>query len=360
MKLYHYDENIDFRDEPIFFGTGRNIQRYDQPKYKFFYDLGQRMDSMFWKPAEISLLKDKLDYAEMFPHETHIFDSNLKRQTLLDSIQGRSIQQTFGRICTNPEVEYAMERIQYQETNHSDTYSYILRNVYENPDVILGEIVDNEVISKHTKNINQYYDKLYEMIALQEVHPEMVTDFEIKEAAYLALVAWNILEGTRFYVSFACTFAFAENKKMEGNSKELTLIARDENQHLAFTQKLINILRKDESEGFFEVIKATEDKVTSMFLDAVQDEIEWAEYLFKDGSILGLNVDILTKYMYFIVNQRMVAIGLKKIYDVHQNPIPWIDSYLGNSKVEVLPQEVEISSYVIGALDAHIEEDVWK
>lgn len=359
MKLYNYDEKIDFRKEPIFCGSGKNIQRYDQPKYKWFYDLAQRMDSMFWKPAEISLLKDKLDYAEMQENERHIFDSNLKRQTLLDSIQGRSIQQTFGRVCTNPEVEYTMERVQFQETNHSDTYSYILRNIYENPDTILNEIVDNEVISKHTKNINRYYEELYNLISRSEVLND-VSEYEMNKAIWLALISWNILEGIRFYVSFACTFAFSENKKMEGNAKELTLIARDENQHLAFTQKLINILRKEKSEGFQEVIKDTEDIVLGMFIDAVQDEKEWAEYLFKDGSILGLNTNILTAYLYFTCNQRMQAIGLKRIYDTHQNPIPWIDSYLGGSKVEVLPQEVEISSYIVGALDGHIDNEIWE
>ena len=358
MKLYNY-EKIDFTEEPIFLGKGKNVQRYENPKYKWFYDIGQRMDSLFWKPAEISLLKDKADYTELEDHEGHIFDSNLKRQTLLDSIQGRSIQQTFGRVLTNPEVEYAFERLQFQETNHSDTYSYILRNVYDNPADVLDDITINELITKHAHSINKHYEKLYNLISRNEVLGD-VSDEEMKEAIYLALVSWNILEGIRFYVSFACTFAFAENKKLEGNAKELTLIARDENQHLALTQKLINILRKEPLEGFQETIENTKEQVQGMFMDAIQDEIEWAEYLFKDGSILGLNVTILEKYMKFIANQRLRAIGLDKIYNEHQNPIPWIDSYLGNSKVEVLPQEVEISSYVIGALDGEVQEEIWE
>ncbi len=359
MELYNHNK-IDLKNQPIFLGEGKNIQRFDEPKYKWFYDLGQRLDNLFWKPAEISLLKDKGDYVELEEHEKHIFDSNLKRQILLDSIQGRSIQQTFGRVLTNPEIEYCCERWQYQESNHSDSYSYILRNVYDNPNDVLGNIVDNELISKHTNSINNHYEKLYELIAKREVLGESeVSDHELKKAIWLALISVNILEGIRFYVSFACTFAFAENKRMEGNAKELTLIARDENQHLALTQRLINILRKEESEGFFTVIEETKDEVLGMYLDAVKDEIEWAEYLFKDGSILGLNTTILEKYMKYIANQRLKSIGLDKLYDEHQNPIPWIDSYLGNTKVEVLPQQTQISSYVIGALDGNVEEDVW-
>ena len=358
MELYNHNK-IDLKNQPIFLGEGKNIQRYDEPKYKWFYDIAQRMDSMFWKPAEISLLKDKLDYSNLEEHEKHIFDSNLKRQILLDSIQGRSIQQTFGRVLTNPEAEYAFERWQYQETNHSDAYSYILRNIYESPEDVLDNIVDNELIAKHTVNINKHYEELYLLIAKREVLGSEVSEYDLKKAIWLALISVNVLEGVRFYVSFACTFAFAENKKLEGNAKELTLLARDENQHLALTQKLINILRKEETEGFLDVINDTKDTVIGMYMDAVQDEIEWAEYLFKDGSILGLNTNILEKYLKFIVNQRLKAIGYEKLFNEHQNPIPWIDSYLGNSKVEVLPQQTEISSYVIGALDGQVQEEIW-
>lgn len=357
MKLYN-ENKIDFKNEPIFLGSGRNIQRYDEPKHKFFYDIAQRMDSLFWKPAEISLLKDKVDYTELEDFEKRIFDLNLKRQILLDSIQGRSIQQTFGRVVSNPEVEYSFERWQFQETNHSDAYSYILRNVYDNPSKIFESITEDEIIKKNAIKITKYYEELYDIISRYESGLD-VNIKDIKKSIWLALISVNILESIRFYVSFACTFAFAENKKMEGNAKELVLIARDENQHLALTQKLINILRKNEDEGFFEVIEETNDIILEMYVSAVEDEIEWAEYLFRDGSILGLNAQILKNYMYFIANQRMKAIGLEKIYDVFNNPLPWIGSYLGDSKVEVLPQEVELSSYVVGALSYDIPEDIW-
>ncbi len=358
MKLYDEETKIDFKYEPMFLGRGRNLQRYDEPKHKFFYDIGQRMDSMFWKPAEISLLKDKLDYAELEDFEQRIFDLNLKRQILLDSIQGRSITQTFGRVCTNPELEYTMVRWEYQETNHSDAYSYILRNVYDNPADVFDTIIEDEVIKKHAINITQHYEELYELINAYESGVG-IADKDVLKAIWLALISVNILEGVRFYVSFACTFAFAENKKMEGNAKELVLIARDENQHLALTQKIISILKKEKSEGFFDVIEETKDDVIGMYLDAARDEIEWAEYLFRDGTILGLNANILTKYMHYITNQRMKAIGLSKLFDQTQNPLPWMGSYLGDTKVEVLPQETEISSYVVGAISGDIEDNVW-
>ncbi len=362
MKLYDEENKIDFTQEPMFLGTGRNMQRYDVYKFKWFFDQGEKMDSVFWKPNEISLVKDKIDYHELSEHERRIFDLNLKRQILLDSIQGRSIQQTFGRVTTLPELEYACERWQFQESNHSNAYSHILRNVYDNPADVFDTIIDDEMIKKHAKTITEHYERLYDLINMHEADSYTVSDHMLRQAIYLAFVSVNILEGVRFYVSFACTFAFAENKKMEGNAKELKLIARDENMHLALTQKVLNILRKEPTEGFTKIIEENKDAVIEMYTKAAEEEIEWAEYLFRDGSILGLNTEILTRYMKHITNQRMKAIGLLKLFDdegISSNPLPWMDSWLGSSKTEEMPQETEISSYLVGVLDKTTEEDVW-
>ncbi len=362
MKLYDEENKIDFTQEPMFLGIGRNMQRYDVYKYKIFFDMAERMDSVFWKPNEISLVKDKIDYHELTEHERRIFDLNLKRQILLDSIQGRSITQTFSRVTTLPELEYVFIRWEFQESNHSNAYSHILRNVYDNPADVFDTIIDDEMIKKHAKTITEHYERLYELINSYEADQYTISDHMIRQAIYLAFISVNILEGVRFYVSFACTFAFAENKKMEGNAKELKLIARDENMHLALTQKIINILRKEDSEGFTKIIEENSTEVEAMYQKAADEEIEWAEYLFRDGSILGLNTEILTRYMKYITNQRMRAIGLNKLFTddgLSSNPLPWMDSWLGSSKTEELPQETELSSYLVGALDKTIEEDAW-
>ena len=359
MKIYDETKNLDILKEPMFFGSGKNLQRYDIMKYPFFYDLAERMDENFWKPSEISLLKDNADFKNLNEAEKRIFTFNLKRQIVLDSIQGRTALMTFGRVCTNSAFEVAMTRLQFQEVNHSDTYSYILRNVFDNPAEIFDTIIDDEIILKHTKNITNAYEDFYDILNRWE-SGENIPLKELKKKLWLALIAWNILEGIRFFVSFACTFAFAENKKMVGNAQELKLIARDEILHLQMTQKLINILKENEEEGFFEVIEETKDEVQEMFKEATLNEIEWAEYLFEEGSIIGLNTEILTQYMKYITNTRLRAIKEPKMFEeVTQNPLPWMDQWLGQSREEVLPQELEIVEYKIGVV-RDIEESEWE
>lgn len=364
MKLYDQNTKVDFSEGKLFDleNSVRNLQRYDKFKYKYFYDAGQTMDSNFWKPAEVSLTKDVVDFKNLSSSEERIFTLNLKRQEILDSLQGRAPALTFGRITTLPEFEYWISRLVYQETNHSDTYSYILKNVYADATKTFDEILDDEVITKHSGKIAEKYEELYELINKWESWPNYRNENtlkQLKKAIYLALIGWNILEGVRFYVSFACTFAFAENKKMEGNAKEIKLIARDENVHLAGTQFAIKKLRLQESEGFIEIAKECEQEAIQMYLDAAEDEIEWAEYLFRDGSIIGLNKEILTQYMKYLVNSRMKAIGLPKQFDIPSNPLPWVSSWLGQGSTEVRPQETQITDYQIANTSVEISDEDW-
>jgi ribonucleoside-diphosphate reductase beta chain len=266
---------------------------------------------------------------------------------------------TFGRVCTNPALEVALTRLQFQEVNHSDSYSYILRNVFDDPAEIFDTILEDEVITKHTKKITDAYENFYKMLNEWEVDETKYTLNEIKKALWLALAAWNIIEGIRFFVSFSCTFAFAENKKMIGNAQELKLIARDELLHLKISQKLINVLKTEEDEGFVEIAKECREEVYEMYREATLNEIEWAKYLFEEGSIIGLNAEILTRYMKYITNVRLRAIKEPKMFeDITQNPLPWMDQWLGASREEVLPQEIEITDYKIGVMK-DVDDKEW-
>ncbi len=361
-SLYN-SQKIDFLNEPIFFGEGKNLQRYDIQKYPFYERLSQRMLSYFWRPEEVSLVKDVNDFQSLTEQERFIFTENLKYQILLDSVQGRSPFLTFGQVVTLPEVEEAIIIWDFFETIHSMSYSYIIKNVYPDPVAVFDQIMDNTMIQERagavTEKYNDFYHALIRYQARQlgmKADKEITLD-ELKKKLYLALISVNILEGVRFYVSFACAFAFAENKKMEGNAKIIKFIARDENEHLAVTLKMIRALQKNESEGFAHLIPGLEDEVYALFRDAAEQEMRWAEYLFEKGSIIGLNAKLLTKYMKYLTDKRLRGVGLEPIYGETNNPLTWINHWLKNDTVEVLPQETEISSYVVGGIDMTASSD---
>jgi ribonucleoside-diphosphate reductase beta chain len=359
-----YDNcKIDFTQQKMFFGGGRNLQRYDIQKYPFYEEISQRMLSFFWRPEEVSLIKDVNDFAELSDHEKFIFTENLKYQILLDSVQGRSPFLTFGQAVTIPEVEEAIIIWDFFETIHSMSYSYIIKNVYPDPTKIFDEIMDNQMIAERAGAVTEQYNEFYQnLIRYQAQQLGMkgeneITEEELKKNLYLALVSVNILEGVRFYVSFACAFSFAENKKMEGNAKIIKFIARDENEHLKMTQRMIRDLRTNKEEGFSEIIRSLDDRVYELYKDAAEQEMKWAEHLFKDGSIIGLNDKLLIQYMKWLTNNRLKAIGLNPIYEETKNPLSWMNHWLRNDAVEVLPQETEITSYVVGGIDMEVEDD---
>jgi ribonucleoside-diphosphate reductase beta chain len=341
-------KNVDYTKEPLFFGEGLNLQRYDKFRYENLFNFFKLQLGYFWRPEEVNLGgKERGDFNSLTENEKFIFTKNLGYQILLDSVQGRGIQHLL-EDCSSPEFEAFANTWQFSETIHSYSYTYIIKNVYPDAAEIFDNILVDEEIIKRATSVTKYYDDLIESFG------DSLEDK--KKKLYLTLMSINILEGIRFYVSFACSYSFAENKKMEGNAKIISLINRDENLHLGFTQQIIRILKDEKSEGFQKIVKECEPIVYKMFEDAAKEEMEWADYLFKDGAILGLNADILKKYMKWLTNTRMRAIGLDPIFEKTSNPINWIKNWTESKNVQVAPQESEIESYIIGAYDQDIDD----
>ena len=352
--------------EPMFFGQNVNVARYDQQRHVVFEKLIEKQLSFFWRPEEVDVSRDRADYQALPEHEKHIFISNLKYQTLLDSIQGRSPNVALLPLVSLPEVETWIETWSFSETVHSRSYTHIIRNIVTDPSVIFDDIVRNEHIIERAKEISHYYDDLihatqvYQMFGEGTYHMNgrdyTVSLRDLKKKLYLCMMCVNALEAIRFYVSFACSFAFAERELMEGNAKIIKLIARDEALHLTGTQHILNLMRSGQDDPeMVEIARECEQECFELFKRAAEQEKNWAEYLFKDGSMIGLNKDILAQYVEYITNLRMSAVGLTPAFaNATQNPIPWINAWLSSDNVQVAPQEVEVSSYLVGQINAEI------
>ena len=340
-------------------GGGLGMQRFDTLKYKQFDKITDKQLGFFWRPEEVDILRDAKDFKDLSPHEQHIFTSNLKRQILLDSVQGRSPNLAFLPIVGIPELETWIETWAFSETIHSRSYTHIIRNVYSNPSKVFDEMLDIKEIVDCADSITENYDKLIEYNEARSRGLASYDEYEHKRRIWKCIMSVNILEGVRFYVSFACSWAFAEVKKMEGNAKIIKLIARDENVHLASTQQMLKFLPQEDKD-FAKIKEETAQECKQMFIDAVEQEKRWAEYLFKDGSIIGLNAELLKQYVEFIAAKRMHSVGMEKVYNGGTNPLPWTQKWIGGGEVQVAPQETEISSYVIGGTKQDVTNDTFK
>jgi ribonucleoside-diphosphate reductase beta chain len=365
-------EKVDTKKQPMFFGKPLGIQRYDSYKYPVFDRLTQQQLGYFWRPEEVSLQKDRADYAHLRPEQKHIFTSNLKYQILLDSVQGRGPGMAFIPYCSLPELEACMEVWGFMEMIHSKSYTYIIKNVYSDPSEVFDKILDDEKILERAKSVTEAYDAFIQAAqewgsgnqwehVLEDVPAAKETRIELKRKLYRAIMNVNILEGIRFYVSFACSFAFGELKLMEGSAKIISLIARDENQHLVLTQNIINKWREGDDPEMLDIIKEEEENVYEMFKNTVNEEKSWAEYLFKDGSMIGLNDKLLHQYVEWIANRRMRSIGLKPLYDIpaKNNPLPWTEHWISSKGLQVAPQETEVESYVVGGIKQDVTKDTF-
>ena len=361
---------VDTKKQPMFFGQPLGVQRYDSYKYPVFDRLTQQQLGYFWRPEEVSLQKDRADYQTLSPEQKHIFTSNLKYQIMLDSVQGRGPGMAFIPYCSLPELEASMLVWEFMEMIHSRSYTYIIKNVYPDPSEVFDTILDDEKILSRASSVTQSYDDFIESAhqydgstmwqLATEGHPSGQWErVELKRKLYRAVANVNILEGIRFYVSFACSFAFGENKLMEGSAKILSLIARDESQHLVLTQNILNKWKDGDDKEMQLIAGEEESYVKSMFQNAVNEEKMWADYLFKNGSMIGLNERLLHNYVEWIANRRMKAIGIKPMFDIpaKNNPLPWTEHWLNSKGQQNAPQETEIESYVIGGIKQDVKSD---
>ena len=373
MTVFNTEE-VDTKKQPMFFGKPLGVQRYDNFKYPAFENLTKQQLGYFWRPEEVSLQKDRGDYQTLNSVQKHIYTSNLKYQIMLDSVQGRAPGMAFLPYCSLPELESCMEVWSFMEMIHSRSYTYIIKNVYADPSDVFDKILNDEKILSRAATVTKSYDDFIneaqgwgQSSLWKDMDKSLDTSLpvlemkEIKRKLYQAVANVNILEGIRFYVSFACSFAFGELKLMEGSAKIISLIARDENQHLVITQSILNNWRKGDDPEMVEIMKEEEEWTYQMFDKCVNEEKKWAEYLFKNGSMIGLNDKLLFQYVEWIANKRLRGIGLKQQYDIpaKNNPLPWTTHWISSKGLQVAPQETEVESYMVGGIKQDVKKDTF-
>ena len=367
-------EDVNTKKQPMFFGKPLGVQRYDNFKYPQFENLTKQQLGYFWRPEEVSLQKDRGDYQKLRPEQKHIYTSNLKYQIMLDSVQGRAPGMAFLPYCSLPELEACMEVWSFMEMIHSRSYTYVIKNVYADPSEVFDKILSDDRILSRAASVTESYDDFIneaqqwgQSTLWRDMDKSLDTSLpvlemkEVKRKLYRAVTNVNILEGIRFYVSFACSFAFGELKVMEGSAKIISLIARDENQHLAITQNILNNWRKGDDPEMSQIMKEEEQWTYQMFEKCVNEEKMWAEYLFKDGSMIGLNDKLLHQYVEWVANRRMRSIGMKPVYDIaaKNNPLPWTEHWISSKGLQVAPQETEVESYIVGGIKQDVKKDTF-
>ncbi|WBY53079.1 ribonucleoside diphosphate reductase small subunit [Escherichia phage REP4] len=372
---------VDVLKEPMFFGSGLGIARYDIQRHKVFEDLTEKQLSFFWRPEEVNLMMDAAQFNKLPQYQQDIFTNNLKYQSLLDSIQGRAPSAVLMSLISDPSLDTWVATWTFSETIHSRSYTHIMRNLYTDPSKVFDEIVLDEAIMKRAESIGRYYDDVlvktreyqnavedYEGILSEGFRKEELgkvvecTKRALMKSLCLCLHVINALEAIRFYVSFACTFNFHKNMEiMEGNAKIMKFIARDEQLHLKGTQYIIRQLQLGtDGDEWVKITQECEQEAVDIFMEVNRQEKDWAVHLFKDGDVPGLNTNSMWSFIDYLTVSRMKQCGLPcPITDAPvKHPYPWIREYLNSDNVQSAPQEVELSSYLVAQIDNDVDDKV--
>lgn len=378
-NIFNLGKTVKSKDTRLFFGKdsmNRNIQTFHDPKYPWILQFAEEMRAIGnWSKNEIDLSKEKRDFDGLDEAGRHIFESGLKFAIALDSCAGRGPIQLFNEngISNNPEWELYITNHQNNELLHSESYTEMVRAIFNNVDEFIDSIIHDEKIQKRAETVLGAFDSATDVIDKMiannvaqkygQKKPYAQTANDEKKAVYKSAMVLNMFEGIRFFTTFVTAWSFSEQpvKLMMGSSNIFKLIARDEMIHLDVFQKVIKLLRTDPEEGFVEVVQDMEEEMIALYQSAYDEEMEWIEHLFSKGSpLIGMNATILKDYMDYIFSVRMTNIGMKpsdiglelKTY----NPLPWVDNYLDSSNVKSAPQEIESVNY-IAAIDVSQDED---
>lgn len=356
-QQYNLSTKTDYLSRKMFLDPAGpvTIQRFEEVKYPKIQKYEELARGFFWVPEEISLTKDKIDHKDASEAIKHIFTSNLLRQTALDSIQGRAPSQVFGPVSSIPELEALAITWGFFETSiHSKSYSHIIRNVYGVPKDVFNKIHDTEEIISMAANVGRYYEELHQLNCRKELG-EAVDTYQHKRSIWMALHASYALEALRFMVSFATSLAMVENKIYIGNGNIISLILQDELLHAEWTAWIINQVVKEDLD-FVKLQQECEQEVYELYQEVIQEEKQWADYLFIKGVVIGLNADILKDFVDWTAFTRLKDIGIKYQADhPKSNPIPWFNKHANLSKKQSALQETESTSYIIGAMSENVD-----
>lgn len=369
MTVFNPDRNYDYKAQPMFFGESTSIARYEDPKHPFIEELTTKALSFFWRPEEINLTTDGTQFKALSNSDQRTFTLNVLYQAIMDTVQGSAPSEILGPICSDIGLDTWIQTWTFFETIHSRSYTHILRNLFPNPSAVFDSVVIDDEIMARAVTICKYYDQLQEKYTLWKADsirghdtPEQLR--EVKKAFYLCLNTINALEAIRFFVSFINTFNYFETMKvMEGNSKIMTFIARDENLHHQSTRYMIKRLQSgEEGPEWVQIAEECRDEATHIFLETNLQEKAWCKYVYRDGAPQGLSIDLVSSYIDYATVPRMEELGLdhSSITAPKRNPFPWLTKFLKANTVQSAPQEVEISSYLIAQVDNDITEAIHK
>lgn len=353
-KLVDLSEKIPFSQTRIFLGKYNGFQRYDLYKHPFSKVMERKMRQAFWTPEEISLISDRENFKELPEHIQNVLISNLLFQTLMDSGQNRGLDNVLSELVTCSEWEAAFKTQAFFELIHSLSYSHIIREMFSaDASQVFDRVYKIDEIKNRINREIEAYTKMKKYLN-KEIK---LTEEEARQSILELLIYIFFLEGLKFYISFMVTYTInnSYNDSIPGVTKIIKLINFDEDMHVSVVGGLINILRRNRSEGFMHYFETDwfKNKVQEIVTNIVQDELKWGDYLLSFGHIPSLTKEVFRTFMEYYANVRLNMIGIEPMFKQTQKNdiIEWFELYKDINKDNTAQQEATGISYNIGTME---------
>lgn len=328
---------------PLFLGDDLGLFDTVNIAYPAIEELYQKQMSQIWNELEIDLTQDRMDMQRLPKEVVDLMVKTISWQYLADSVAAKSIAGLLIPYCTNSELEGMLTAQSLFECIHSRSYSHIVKQTFVDPNVLIEQVYNDVGVLQRSEAIVAAFNEL-------ESLPKTATRKEKQVALVKAFTALFALEAIAFMSSFAVTFAIAETDVFQGIGAMVALICRDEVLHTRMDYTVLDSLTKDPE--WVAVIKEVLPQVKEILDAVVKQEVMWADYLFSEGrQVIGLNATLLKEYTLHMAKPVYDAMGAEFDFEVvKENPLPYMDKYIDPSQMQSAAQEINITSYNIGAI----------
>ena len=341
--------------EKIFFGEFGHYLRIDNIQHDVAKKLKEQSEGNTWFAKEVPFDRDRIHFSNLPEDAQRAFKLNICYQTLMDSGVDNGYMTILKKIVTSSIWSMLYGRIGIEEQIHAESYSYGLIEMFgQKASETLDLVYTDDFIKTRMQNEIEVFNSVQKIVL-----DEGRSDDEAKKAVLKMLMGIYLLESVKFPYSFLVTFTInrAYNNAIQGMTRLIRLIAHDElNIHVPTNKNVLNILRRDEQEGFSHLFDWFDKEALAITETIVQQEIEWSKYLLDDRDVIGLNTDISE---HFIKYRAMIAlrdIGIKSPYNEQKSDIiDWFNDYRDISKQNAALQEATNISYQKSVLKNDLE-----
>lgn len=344
-KIFN-SQKSDYSTQGLFLGEDSGLMDTINKKFPKIWKLYKTLKKMDWDENEFDFSDCAVDFKTCSPSIYRIMIKNLAWQWETDTIAARSYLPILAPFISSTEAFAAYTEITKNEIVHTLTYSEIVRNSFDNPEEVFGEILAITESLARLDTVSKVFSTIYKVSHEYALGLRQASDIEVQDAVWTFIATMLCVERLQFMSSFAPTFAVCNTGLFNPIGKAVQKIAQDELEiHVEMGKEVFKFIP-------VEVWDRIKPNIEAILSEIVERELTWAEYLFAEGDeLVGVNEHLLKEWVLFNAKDIYKLFKFESKYSLPKvNPLKFMEKWLDISKTQPSPQEEDNGQYKLNSV----------